>query len=375
MTIQKTAFEVQSALRTAHGIDVKRSHVHEVLAALLGHASYAAMSTQCVIAQFLGQASLRPLDIVGAAQRAQALGYAPPGPPVIATVGAEALNTHRLCAMKLDGVLSALGLADSTADSPDLSGDADFEDGGLGSADSWLELDLEADGLRDELVRLATGGSASAHLALTRLIDEQLDEDDPIEGLDGRYWSDRLEAGQALSGVELEWAETYQRHRELRSQRKKHLASAATLGSAEAAIQLAEDDFSSEAFDAATLLAGNQQARRLGELAWEHGHEEAARTWLRVAAAQGDVWAMKVLASELEEDLIDAWAWVHLANLLGTDVMAYHAVGEDGLPADADEAGPIYADGGFELDRLSEQADEDSRARAKMMLERIRRRV
>lgn len=102
MTIQKTAFEVQSALRTAHGIHIKRSHVHEVLAALFGHASYAAMSSQCVVAQFLGQTSLRPLDIIGAAHRAQALGYAPPGPPVIATVGAEALNTHRLCAMKLD---------------------------------------------------------------------------------------------------------------------------------------------------------------------------------------------------------------------------------------------------------------------------------
>src|SRR6218665_529930 len=155
MTIQKTAFEVQSALRTTHGIDIKRSHVHEVLAALLGHASYAAMSSQCVIAQFLGPASLRPLDVVGAAQRAQDLGYAPPGPPVIATVGAETLNTHHLCAMKLDGVLSALGLADSTEESPDLSGSADFEDGAPDSAGSWLELDLEADGLRDELARLA----------------------------------------------------------------------------------------------------------------------------------------------------------------------------------------------------------------------------
>lgn len=375
MTIQKTAFEVQSALRSAHGIDIKRSHVHEILAALLGHASFAAMSSHCVIAQFLGQASSRPLDIVGAAQRAQALGYAPPGPPVIVSVGAEALNTHRLCAMKLDDLLSALGLADSTEDSPDFSGDADFEDVPPDSADSWLELDLEADRLRDELVRLATGGSASAHLALTRLIEEQLNEDDPTEGPDGRYWSDQLEAGRALSGVELEWAETYQRHRQLRAQRKSHLVSAATLGNAEAAIQLAEDDFSSEAFDAAALLAGNQQARRLGELALEHGREETARTWLRLAAAQGDVWAMKVLASELEEDLMDAWAWVHLARLLGTDVMAYHAVGEYGLPADADEAGPIYADGGFELDRLSEQADKDSRARAEMMLERIRRRA
>ena len=46
MTIKKFAFEVQSSLSKAHGIDLKRSHVHEVLAALFGFASYSALSTQ-----------------------------------------------------------------------------------------------------------------------------------------------------------------------------------------------------------------------------------------------------------------------------------------------------------------------------------------
>lgn len=34
MTIKKFAFEVQAGLRQAHGIDLKRSHDHKVLAAL-----------------------------------------------------------------------------------------------------------------------------------------------------------------------------------------------------------------------------------------------------------------------------------------------------------------------------------------------------
>jgi hypothetical protein len=51
--------------------------------------------------------------------------------------------------------------------------------------------------------------------------------------------------------------------------------------------------------------------------------------------------------------------------------MAYHAVGEDGLPADADEAGPIYAAGGFELDQLASLDDEASKRRARALYEAI----
>lgn len=72
-----------------------------------------------------------------------------------------------------------------------------------------------------------------------------------------------------------------------------------------------------------------------------------------------------MLASGLEPDLKDAWTWVHLARLLGVDVMAYHAVGDDGQPADADEAGPIYAAGGFELDALSVEANDAALAEAR----------
>ena len=80
---------------------------------------------------------------------------------------------------------------------------------------------------------------------------------------------------------------------------------------------------------------------------------------------------MKTLASELEPDLKDAWTWVHLAKLLGRDVMAYHAVGDDGLPADADEAGPIYAAGGLELDQPSVDDDEAAERRARQLYEAI----
>ena len=44
MTIKAFAFEVQSMLRESHGTSIKRSHIHEVLAALFGYASYAALT-------------------------------------------------------------------------------------------------------------------------------------------------------------------------------------------------------------------------------------------------------------------------------------------------------------------------------------------
>lgn len=92
MTIKKFAFEVQSSLNKAHGIDLKRSHVHEVLATLFGFASYTALSTQRVLAQHDGRAPAASLDIARAAARASDLGYAPPKPPIIATLVAGQLR-------------------------------------------------------------------------------------------------------------------------------------------------------------------------------------------------------------------------------------------------------------------------------------------
>jgi len=63
------------------------------------------------------------------------------------------------------------------------------------------------------------------------------------------------------------------------------------------------------------------------------------------------------MASGLETDLREAWKWVHLARLLGVDVTVYEAVDADGMPADANESGPIYAEGGIDLEILSEVDD------------------
>ncbi|MCO5125460.1 MAG: hypothetical protein M9915_17195 [Rhizobacter sp.] len=110
MTIKKFAFDVQAGLRQAHGIDLKRSHVHEVLAALFGFDSYAALTTQQVLAQHDGRGPVDSLDLTRAASRAFELGYAPPSPPIIAAEAARAADAERLLVLPLDDVLAELGI-------------------------------------------------------------------------------------------------------------------------------------------------------------------------------------------------------------------------------------------------------------------------
>lgn len=378
MTIKKFAFEVQSSLNKAHGIDLKRSHVHEVLAALFGFASYTALTTQQVLAQHDGHAPTVPLDVAGAAARALDLGYAPPMPPIIATLTAGAAETGRLSVFTFDEVLATLGI-ESSSDEPDEHADAAAGNDDDNEIDNNFErrheerlpsIDLGSAVLRESLLRMADAGIASAHLALVQL-DEELLEDERTGINDGVYWFEQQQSGRILTGVELEWAETYRLKQKARASREEHLRLAAALGNAEAALRRAEEEPGVETFELAARVAGSRHADRLGELALSRGRKEDARKWFRVAAQQGDTRAMKTLASELEPDLKDAWTWVHLAKLLGRDVMAYHAVGDDGLPADADEAGPIYAAGGFELDRLSVDDDEVAERRARELYEAI----
>jgi hypothetical protein len=377
MTIKKFAFEVQYSLNKAHGIDLKRSHVHEVLAAMFGFASYTALTTQRVLAQHDGRAPAASLDVARAAARASDLGYAPPKPPIIATLVAGAVETQRLAVFTFNEVLANLGIESSDGEPIEptdaASGDDDAE-----ADDDWERrheerlpsIDLDSAVLRESLLRRAEAGSASAHLALAQL-DEELLEFEPAGPNDGSYWFKQQQSGRILTGVELEWAEAYCLKQRARASREVHLRLAADLGCAEAALRRAEEERGIESFQLAAHVAGPRYAARLGELALSLGREQDARTWFRVAAQQGDTSAMKTLASELESDLKDAWTWVHLAKLLGRDLMAYHAVGDDGLPADADEAGPIYAAGGFELDRLPENIDVAARRRARELYEAI----
>lgn len=192
MTIRKFAFEVQSSLRTAHGIDLKRSHVHEVLAALFGFASYTALTAQRVLAQHDASRTELPFDIAGAAARMLDLGYAPPMPPIIAAVAARAAEAERLCVVTIDDVLASLGIQigsedpNQRADSASVEYEFEEADGERPTERHWLSIDPESEFLRESLLRMADAQSASAHLALAQL-DEEFLEDGLGDIDDGSY--------------------------------------------------------------------------------------------------------------------------------------------------------------------------------------------
>lgn len=379
MTIKAFAFEVQSKLSNASGIALKRSHVHEVLAALFGFSSYAALTNQRVIAQHDGGLPVLKLDVQRAASRAMELGYLPPGPPLIAATAASAVEAARICVLPIDAVLYELGVEfddPQTLDS-DVHRDSggteahDFDEEDEGDDDGMLfSLDLTSPLLRESLTRLADAGNALAHLALAKLCDETLVDLDE-EGGDGRFWFEEQQRGRRLEGVEIEWAAAYRQKLEATTSRAVHLRHAIQLGNAEAALRQSEIEPTDENFDQAARLAGVKQAARLADLALVLGRDEDARQALRVLAMRGDTSAMKELAGGLEKNLKEAWTWVHLARMLGVDVMAYHAVGENGWPADADESGPIYASGGFDLEDLPNEEDLEALKAARQIFENL----
>lgn len=367
MTIKAFAYRVQSMLSESHGTSIKRSHVHEVLAALFGYASYAALTNQRLLAQHDGGLPELKLNVAKAASRAVELGYAPPGPPLIATVVANAAEAEKIYVIPLDAALIQLyvefdddAYLAHEANTVDHAGMEDREE--ADDDDSmFFCLDVASPFLRECLMRRAEAGNAVAHLALTRVYEEMLTDMDDTgtspDGADGRFWFEQQKAGRVLEGVEAEWADGYLRKHEALRLRNEHLRQAIELGNAQAALRQAEIDPTDESFELAASRAGIKEAARLARVAMFLGRDEDACPPLRALAMAGDTSAMRELAGGLETDLKQAWTWVHLANLLGVDVMAYHAVGDDGLPADADEAGPIYAAGGFHLDALSDAED------------------
>lgn len=388
MTIKAFAFEVQSMLRKAHGIDIKRSHVHEVVGALFGYASYAALTNQRLLAQHDGSLPVLELDVARAASRALELGYFPPGPPCIAAAVANAVEAEKLYVIHLEEALTQLyvdfdydDLVTSTTDSDDLAvvdeNDHDETDDEVGDEDGmFLCLNVTSPFLHESLTRLAGADNALAHLALARLFEELLTDMSSGNGMspdgaDGRFWFEQQKAGRLLEGVEAEWAEDYGRKHGALRLRQEHLRRAVELGNADAALRQCEIDPTDENFELAAGRAGIKQAARLARVALFLGRDADACPPLRALAMRGDTSAMRELAGGLESDLKQAWTWVHLARLRGVDVMAYHAVGDDGLPAEADEAGPIYAAGGFHLDALSDAEDLEAVEAARQLHEKM----
>lgn len=124
MTLKELAHLAQQTLHTRAGCPVRRSHVHELLAAAFGHRSWAAFLSDSVLADSgVGAAPTGGLpDLIG---RAVQLGYEQQAAATVAITLHAFIAEHRLSAVSLADLRAALLPAAQVADRDDLDDDDD----------------------------------------------------------------------------------------------------------------------------------------------------------------------------------------------------------------------------------------------------------
>lgn len=358
MSLRSFAFGVKQHLQSTMGVPISHSHVYELLASAFGFHSSAALNSDHLLA-VATNSSGRSISPALLQRRLAELGYGE-----TATRAAEILAAYikegDLACYSLRNVVSIL------------------------QEDPFELLDVETDAelqvLIDGLERLAGKGNPAAHFALALLYGGERTDDDHQPGMGGEYWLERMQAGEALDGVPLEWAITAQELQQKRSLRLFHLMRAAALGHHGAVLELAELGEDPRWLEQAWNLDSVDDPLRLAELAYGHGREEDARRWYYVAAAQGDPEAMRTLVEELEpNNHFQGWVWIYLSAELDNDIRrgtmrAYHDGGAyDGELYDDDIGGPLYVDGdeGVHIPALDAASDTRAKLLAKELYAKL----
>ena len=368
MSIKQLCFDAQAQLHDQHGIAVRRTHLYELLAALLGFNSHAALMADALIGQVRQAWKFTSEDLARLSKRCLALGYPTAESQRIVDVVTALAETHRLVAVDVKYLVKRV------------AGDADVwviddeempDDVGIDQASPWQnapDLDLDSPLLIDALEQLTAKDHADAHYALALLRQCEAPKE-----RDGHCHRQQL-AGRRLDGPEKEWADDYAAALAQFDQYRQHLAAAAQLGRADAALEWAELTGEEADFRHALSLAAPEDATRLFDLADQLGASSTVVPLLRQAALAGDVEAMRRLAEDFEPDPVEAWTWVHLAELCGTDLTRMEAVYDDGSPADEDIPGNIFAIGGIDVPDISAEQHAVARREAARRFEAMRNR-
>ena len=366
MSIKQLCFDAQAQLHDQDGIAVRRTHLYELLAALLGFNSHAALAADAVIGQVRQAWKFTKDDVARLSKRCLALGYPTAERQRIVEAITALAETHRLVAVDVKNLVK---LVAGDADGWDVDNEEVPDDAGIDHAFPWQnaqDLNLDSPLLINALEQLAAKEHAEAHYALALLLHCEAPED-----RDGHWYRQQLE-GRQLDGPEKEWAAEYAAALVQFDKYRQHLAAAARLGRSDAALEWAELTGEESDFRHAQALATPDHATRLLYLADQLGTSATVVPLLREAALSGDVDAMRRLAEDFERDAVEAWTWVHLADLCGTDLTSMEAVYEDGSPADDDLPGNIFAVGGIDVPDISVEQLALSRREAARRYEAIR---
>lgn len=390
MTLKELAHAAHQSLQARAGCDLRRSHVHELIAAAFGYRSWAAFLSESLLADAgIGAppAGGATASVVG---RALQLQYAQ------AAAGAMALALLDFTSERGLGAVRRAALADLLRPAPRYIDDDGQEDDDLEDADEGSrEVAPVSVPAHEQLL-----GSA---LLLSSL--EQVAASDP-EGhhllaalhrcaRPNPYLYEESLKGRALTSIERGWADEYLRLQPQYRKYELHLRAAALGGVRAAALEYGTVFENPEFFALAERLRGDVDAMRMAEVA---ATPESRARWLRTAAEQGSRSALEQLADQgdpwAEErvaawgdvswlrsaagramdrgDALRAWTWQYLALARGVDLTAstmaaYHDGGQqDGQFYDSDFSGPMYVDGdeGLALPVLGDAAHREAKAKA-----------
>lgn len=398
MTLKEFAHLAQQALQDRAGCSVKRSHVHELLAAAFGHQSWAAFHSEAVLSDAgIGSAPTGGLpELIG---RAVQLGYPQSAAAIIATTLQSLIAEHRLSAISWADLRATLIPPPKVDDRDDFGDDDDdegWDDEPPGTEASTAGLSREqlmgSPMLVSSLEQAAGPANPQGHFLLAALY--RCSRPNP-------YLYEESLKGRVLTAIERGWVDDYLRLEPQYRRYEAHFKAAALGGVRAAALEYGKVFEAPEFIAMAVRMVGDVDALEMARLA--PGDESRAR-WLRVAAEQGsrtalealavdgDAWAEDQVAAWAQPhwlrsaanraidsgDAMRAWTWQYLALERGVDLTrstmaAYHDGGErNGQFYDSDFGGPLYADGdeGLELPELSRASHRVAKAKAKAILQR-----
>jgi hypothetical protein len=391
MTLKELAHTAHQHLQTRAGCPIKRSHVHELLAAAFGYQSWAALLGEALLADAgVGDA---PRDasprVIG---RAVQLGYGQSASVEMAGALLELAAERKLSSVRWSEITALLERSPGStndADQDDDEGedwDADDDAAGVDGQDATQSRLLTSPLLLDGLERWAEGGGAERHHVLAALY---------CCARPNPYLYEESLKGRVLTAVEQGWVDDYLQLAPRFAKYEQHLKAAALGGHRAAALEYADVFESPEFFELAERLSGDVDAQRMATLAATPG---ARAKWLQVAADQGSEAALQQLAREGDRSALErlaqrgeidalrdaaeqavqrgeplrAWTWQYLALLHGVDLtrstmVAYHDGGpQDGQFYDSDFGGDLYVSGNepIELPELNHAEHRKAKAMA-----------
>lgn len=388
MTLKELAHSAQQHLQTLAGVPVKRSHVHELLAAAFGYSSWAAFRAESLLADAgVGDALAgKSPQLIG---RAVQLGYGQAASVLLADAVVAFAMARQVSCIRWTDVRDALAVAPVLVDENRL--DDDDEDWDEDEAPRPAPIAgpdphrfLSSPLLVDGLEQMADGAAGEVHQVLATMY--RCKRPSP-------YLYEESLKGRQLTRIEQGWVDEYLVAEPRFRRYEAHLKAAALDGVRPAAVEYAAVFDRREFFALAERMAGDVDADRMAQIA---ATPDSRAAWLRTAAGSGsesalrqlargdDAWAQERLAEQGDigalrdvaeravehGDLVKAWTWEHLAMLHGTDLTvstmrAYHDGGpQHGEFYDSDFGGAMFADGDEGLRLPPVETAEDQRARS-----------